>query len=182
VDLQKIKLFFVKNKDRFIKYLFITLSVVISGLIIYYRNDLSKLQAYGYLGIFLISILGNSTVIIPAPVILTTFIGGGIYNPIAVGLITALGATIGELTGYMAGYGGTATIKEDKKYKKIQHWIEKKGFLTISILAAIPNPLFDLAGIVSGVTQYPLKKFFLATLLGKSIKFIVVAFIGAIFT
>ena len=37
-------------------------SVLISGIIIYFRNDLAKLQGYGILGIFLISILGNATV------------------------------------------------------------------------------------------------------------------------
>lgn len=167
------------TKDKLIKLGFLIGSILISTVIIYFRNSFSNLQGYGYLGILLISILGNSTVIIPAPVILTAFVGGSIFNPFLVGIITAAGATIGELTGYMAGYGGQAIITKSKNYEKIQKWMKKTGFLTIFILAIIPNPLFDLAGMVSGVTKYSIFKFLLATLLGKSIKFLVFAFLGS---
>ncbi|MDP2683576.1 MAG: hypothetical protein Q8P20_00830, partial [bacterium] len=70
------------KKEKVIKYLLIIDSILISGVIIYFRNDLAKLQGYGILGILLISILGNATVVIPAPVILTAFIGGSVYNPV----------------------------------------------------------------------------------------------------
>jgi len=166
------------KKEKVIKYLLIIASILISGVIIYFRNDLAKLQGYGILGILLISILGNATVVIPAPVILTAFIGGSVYNPVLVGLVVALGATIGELTGFMAGIGGQVAITNHKHFKKVEKWMTKSGFLTIFVLATIPNPLFDLAGIFSGATNYPIKKFLLATFLGKSIKFLTVALLG----
>lgn len=166
------------KKEKVIKYLMILGSVLISGIIIYFQNDLAKLQGYGILGILLISILGNATVVIPAPVILTAFIGGSIYNPVVVGLVVALGATIGELTGFMAGIGGQVAITNHKHFQKIEKWMTKSGSLTIFVLAAIPNPLFDLAGVFAGATNYPMKKFLLATLLGKSVKFLTVALMG----
>ncbi len=174
----KLKTWFSRHKERIIKYLLIFFSVLISGVIIYFRNDLTKLQGYGVLGIFLISILGNATVVIPAPVILTAFVGGSVYNPVLIGLVVALGATIGELTGFMAGVGGQVAITDHKHFKKVEKWMTKSGFLTIFILAAIPNPLFDLAGIFSGATNYPVKKFLFATFLGKSVKFLTVALLG----
>ncbi|MEK7075719.1 MAG: VTT domain-containing protein, partial [Patescibacteria group bacterium] len=166
---------------KVIKYLMIFASVLISGTIIYFRNDLVKLQGYGILGILLISILGNATVVIPAPVILSAFIGGSVYNPILVGLVVALGATIGELTGFMAGVGGRIVITDHKHFKRIEKWMTKSGFLTIFILAAIPNPLFDLAGMCAGATNYGIKKFLLATFLGKSLKFLTIALLGSRF-
>lgn len=169
------------KKEKVIKYLLIFASIVISGIIIYFRNDLARLQSYGIFGIFLISILGNATVVIPAPVILSAFIGGSIYNPVLVGLVVALGATIGELTGFMAGFGGRVAIKDHRHFKKIEHWMGKSGFLTLLVLAAIPNPLFDLAGIFAGATNYSLKKFLLATFLGKLVKFLTIALLGARF-
>jgi uncharacterized membrane protein YdjX (TVP38/TMEM64 family) len=178
VIIPKLKSWLLKNRQRITKYLLILASVLISGLIIYFRNDLAKLQGYGILGILLISILGNATVVVPAPVILTAFIGGSVYNPILVGLVVALGATIGELTGYMAGLGGRVVITENKNFRKIEKWMTKSGFLTILILAAIPNPLFDLAGMFSGATNYSFKKFLVATFLGKSIKFLAVSLLG----
>ena len=115
--MDKLKGYIFKNKDKIIKYLLIFTSVLISGLIIYFRNDLNKLQGYGILGIFLISVLGNATVVIPAPVILSAFVGGSVYNPILVGLVVALGATIGELTGFMAGLGGRVAITDHRHFK-----------------------------------------------------------------
>ncbi|KAF8394411.1 hypothetical protein HHK36_020619 [Tetracentron sinense] len=43
------------------------------------------------------------------------------------------------------------------------------NFFTILVLASVPNPLFDLAGIMCGQFGIPFLKFFLATLIGKAI-------------
>jgi len=43
------------------------------------------------------------------------------------------------------------------------------NFFTILVLASVPNPLFDLAGIMCGQFGIPFWKFFLATLFGKAI-------------
>ncbi|KAJ0525086.1 hypothetical protein HanHA300_Chr09g0307971 [Helianthus annuus] len=43
------------------------------------------------------------------------------------------------------------------------------NFFTILILASVPNPLFDLAGIMCGQFGIPFWEFFLATLIGKAI-------------
>jgi len=43
------------------------------------------------------------------------------------------------------------------------------SFFTILVLASVPNPLFDLAGIMCGQFGVPFWKFFLATLTGKAI-------------
>lgn len=154
-------------------------AVLLSVLIIVFWDKIVKLEAYGYLGIFLISILGSATIVIPAPTILVTFVGGGIFNPVLVGLISALGATIGELTGYLAGSSGRVIINKEERLVKVEGWMRKYGLWTIFVLATIPNPLFDLAGMVSGAGRIPVWKFLLVTLLGKTIKFLTIAFIGA---
>lgn len=167
------------TKEKLYKFGLIAVSLFVSAVIVLNKDRLGELEEYGYIGIFLLSILGNATVVIPAPVVLTAFIGGGVFNPLIVGVITALGATIGELTGYMAGFGGKAFVEKNETYKKVETWINKHGFLTIFILAVIPNPLFDLAGICAGFTHYPLSRFLLATSLGKTIKFVAIALVGA---
>ena len=50
-------------------------SILISGVIIYFRNELAKLQDFGVLGIFLINLVGSATIIIPAPSLVATFVG-----------------------------------------------------------------------------------------------------------
>lgn len=155
------------------------LALVVSILIFVYRGMFVRLEGYGYLGIFLISVLGNATVVLPVPVILTAFIGGGIFNPLVVGIVTAVGAAIGELTGYLAGYGGKVVIKDNRKLEKIEGWMHKYGMVVLFILAAIPNPLFDLAGIVAGATKIPVWKFLIVVWLGKLVKFITISYLGA---
>ncbi|KAJ0982302.1 hypothetical protein J5N97_010557 [Dioscorea zingiberensis] len=57
--------------------------------------------------------------------------------------------------------------------KQLKRWLlthaQHLNFFTILILASVPNPLFDLAGIMCGQFGIPFWKFFLATLIGKAI-------------
>eukprot|EP00975_Prorocentrum_lima_P010606 2251550-Prorocentrum_lima.AAC.1 len=46
-------------------------------------------------------------------------------------------------------------------------FLERNGFWGVFVLAAIPNPAFDLCGIFCGQTNLPFWTFFIATLLGK---------------
>lgn len=56
--------------------------------------------------------------------------------------------------------------------KQIKIWFlshtQRLNFFTILVLASVPNPLFDLAGIMCGQFGVPFWKFFLATLIGKA--------------
>lgn len=60
----------------------------------------------------------------------------------------------------------------ERLFRRAKLWLFSQGhdfgFFTIVFLAAIPNPLFDLAGLTCGHFLVPLWKFFLATLVGKS--------------
>ncbi len=166
----------IKKYSHLLGFIF---ALIISVLVFVYRDKFVHLEGYGYLGIFLISVLGNATIILPVPVILTAFIGGGIFNPFFVGIVTAVGAAIGELTGYLVGYGGKVVIKNDKKLERIEGWMKKHGLWVLFILSAIPNPLFDLAGIVAGATGVPVYRYLLVVTLGKMVKFIAISYLGA---
>jgi uncharacterized membrane protein YdjX (TVP38/TMEM64 family) len=167
---------FLKRYSPLFSLLF---AIAISVLIFVFRDKFESLQSYGYLGLFLLSILGNATIVLPVPIILTAFLGGAIFNPLIVGVVVSLGATIGEMTGYLAGAGGGEIIKKDPRVKKIRKWMEKYGLLTLLVLAAIPNPLFDLAGIVAGATKIPIYKYLTVVWVGKFIKFVTISYIGA---
>jgi len=162
-----------------VRILALLVAVIISVTVFLLRDQLLALQNYGYAGIFLISVLGNATIVLPMPVILVTFLGGGLFNPLIVGVISGVGSTIGELTGYLAGFGGTIAIQKQNKFNNITKKMRKHGFLTLFVLSLIPNPFFDLAGIAAGLMHYPLPKFLAATALGKTIRYVVISFLGA---
>jgi uncharacterized membrane protein YdjX (TVP38/TMEM64 family) len=56
---------------------------------------------------------------------------------------------------------------------------EQTRLWTLFVLAVIPNPLFDLAGIVAGATKIPIYKYFIVVALGKIVKFGVFSYLGA---
>ncbi|MGA7606938.1 MAG: VTT domain-containing protein [Anaerolineales bacterium] len=151
----------------------------ISVYIFEIRDKAAKFAEYGYPGIFLISILANGTILIPAPGIAFVFAMGGVFNPLIVGLVAGAGAAIGELSGYIAGFSGQPVAEKTKIYRRIESWMRRYGMLTIFVLAMIPNPFFDLAGMAAGALKMPLYKFLIACLPGKIIKMWIFAYAGA---
>jgi len=159
----------------------LTMVFLITALIALYRERLRELAGYGYPGIFLVSLMGNATVILPAPSLAVVFGMGGVLNPLFVGLVAGVGEALGELTGYLAGYGGRAVVEDGEMYGRLERWMRRNGSATILALSAIPNPFFDLAGIAAGALRFPLEQFLLSCWVGKTIKTIAFAFVGAQF-
>jgi uncharacterized membrane protein YdjX (TVP38/TMEM64 family) len=155
-------------------------SVTITALVWVFRDQLVQLERYGYLGVFLVSILSNATVVLPAPGLAVVFAGGSVLNPLLVGLVAGIGEPIGELTGYMAGYAGSAVIEDHARFQQIASLLERHGFLTLFLLSLIPNPVFDLAGIAAGMARIPIGRFLLPCWLGKTGKAILVALLGSV--
>jgi membrane protein YqaA with SNARE-associated domain len=150
----------------------ITLGIILA------RNYIRQFAVYGYPGVFFVSLLGNATIIVPAPSYAVVFAVGGALNPIAVGVAAGLGAALGEITGYLAGIGGRTVVEERDLYRRFESWMRRGGVLAIFLLALIPNPAFDVGGIVAGTIRMPVWAFVLAAWAGKSIRFTLLAFSG----
>ncbi|MCK4368746.1 MAG: VTT domain-containing protein [Dehalococcoidales bacterium] len=152
------------------------------GIFYFYRSypeRIEALEGYGYLGVFLISLTFNATVILPAGnILLISAFGAILPSAILVGLAGGAGAAIGEITGYMVGYSGRGVVERVKLYNRLVEWLKRWGALAIFILALVPF-FFDLAGIAAGVLRFPLWKFILACWLGRTILYIVAALAGA---
>jgi len=153
--------------------------IAITVFVFSLRDKSEQIAAYGYPGIFLLSLLANATIVLPAPGLAVTFAMGAVFHPLGVALAAASGATLGELTGYMAGFSGQAVIENAEIYARLLDWTRRYGGLTIIALAAIPNPLFDLAGAAAGALRMPIGLFLLYTWIGKLIKMSLFAYGGA---
>ena len=153
---------------------------------------------FSYIAIFFISIISTSTILIPFPIYGIIFFAAGLgLNPLAVGIVSGLGMATGELTGYLVGLGGRSVIEKNRKkipkFCKFLTNLFKKSykikigkrvfsieyaFWVLIFTSAIPFPFFDIFGIMSGVGSYDIKKFYLATIIGKIIKGLMIAYSG----
>ncbi len=143
------------------------------------RDHVEDFAAYGYPGIFLVMLMANATVILPAPGVAVIFAMGAVFNPLGVAFAAGAGGAIGELTGYLAGYSGQAIVENTKIYNRILPWVKKYGAWMILVLSAFPNPFFDVAGIAAGISRIPLWQFLLACWVGQTIKMAMFAYAGA---
>ena len=166
-------------KTTILRVLALVAVVGITVLVFSIRDRVEEFAAFGYPGIFLIALLANATVFLPAPGVAVVFAMGAIFNPIFVGLAAGTGGALGELSGYLAGYSGQAVIERMDVYNRIDPWIKKYGGWAILILSAVPNPFFDIAGVAAGMSKMPMARFLFFCWLGQLIKMTLFALAGA---
>jgi membrane protein DedA with SNARE-associated domain len=141
---------------------------------------------YGYFGIFLISLLGATSVFIPIPYTVVIFTLGGLriggnwaFDPLWIAVASGIGAAIGEFSGYLIGFGGRRVIGE--KYKKKMDFLmklfKKFGPIMIFVFALTPLP-DDLLFIPLGIMRYSLLQAFIPALLGKFFSNLIIAYSG----
>ena len=141
---------------------------------------------YGYLGIFLISLIGAMSIFVPIPYPVVIFILGGVKNggvwvfdPLLIAVAAGIGSAIGEFSGYLLGVGGRKIISD--KYKKRMKFITKLfkryGSVAIFIFALTPLP-DDLLFIPLGVMRYSLLRAFIPAVLGKFFSNLIIAYSG----
>lgn len=131
------------------------------------------------MGAFLVSVLCCATVVVPVPGLIIVFTLGAVLNPLLVGLVSGVGGTLGEMTGYLLGYAGRAAIENLSLYQRMEYRMKKWGSITLFVLALIPNPIFDVAGAAAGALRFPLWKFLIYGGAGRIIKHTLFAFAGA---
>ncbi|TVU01835.1 hypothetical protein EJB05_05740 [Eragrostis curvula] len=106
-------------------------------------------------------------------------------------VLWGIGTALGELPPYFISRAARLSGSESKAVKELdsaaskedgrvastlnrtKRWLlshsQHLNFFTILILASVPNPLFDLAGIMCGQFGVPFWEFFFATMIGKAI-------------
>jgi len=165
--------------------LVIAISVVIGTL--FYQGRLADIatlenaEYYGYPFIFVVSMIWNATVLVPIPSFWTYFFFGQVFNPVLVGLVGGSVAAVGELTAYMAGRSSRVMLgkRRLKIYTRVEGWIKKWGVIMVFGFNLVPVFPFDLVGIAAGATRFRLWKFYLACMVGRSLAYGFIAFLGS---
>mgnify|MGYP001187721272 CR=1 FL=1 len=142
------------------------------------RDRFREFAQYGLLGSFVVEFIANASIALPIPGSLITAAISPFVPPILLILVASLGASLGELSGYLAGLGGKTIIEKSKWFPTVERYMQKYGGVTILVLAAIPNPIFDMAGLAAGMLRMHPLKFFLWCWGGKIINRTAVVFGG----
>ncbi len=143
---------------------------------------IGQLGTYGYVGLFAVSLISAASIILPMPGAAAVATAGALFDPvlgvpvpIMVGLVSGPAEALGECTGDGAGYTGSALFRHRPIYSRVRGWIERRGILTMFLLASFLNPLLDVAGVAAGAVQMRLWHFFVGVLAGKVLKNIYLA-------
>jgi uncharacterized membrane protein YdjX (TVP38/TMEM64 family) len=172
----------------------VTIGITYVSRLVLIRINLPLEQYAGVclLTVFLVFLVANLMLFVPLPIGMTVLITAALlWNPALVGLAAALGASLGELSGYFAGLLGRNVIMPESflcsisdKFCNVRlgQYVQRYGPLAIGILAAQPVLPFDVGGIIAGTTKMRLPRFFVALLFGKIIKYVIVAYLAGLLT
>lgn len=167
--------------SRWAALLTLAATIVISIALALNPGWVLRLGSWGYAGAFVISLVASASIILPIPGLPIAMGMGLALNPILLGIVTGVGSAIGEFSGYAAGASGRALVSDNQQthYARFERWTERYGPLAVFFVALLPIPLFDLAGIAAGAIRMPVWQFFVATALGKTIKYTIAILLAA---
>ena len=148
----------------------------------FYQGVFEVLQAYGYIGAFLISVLGSLIPFLPVPYLIPIVLMSKTLDPLLLGILAGIGGAIGKLTSYGLGRFGRRLLKEErrKKMTALGRAIGKYGALAVFLFALTPLP-DDIIYIPIGLAGFDLIKFMFANALGKIILSWIVAYGGRLY-
>lgn len=180
------------GKGKRIIPLLVLLAVIILSvsLFLHYGQDpavLARFRRYGYLGAFLVSLIGNASVFLFMGLVLPVLVSigamlyptSGFLGPVGVGLAGGTGAAIGEIAGYLIGYSGRGIIEKSERYERLVNRLGRKGALAVFVFSLFPF-VFDVVAIAAGALRIPLWQFIIACWLGRTILYVSVVILVAL--
>ena len=163
----------VHQHQKFLRVtpLLISIAFIATGLVLWTTGTFN-IETVGYTSIFFLAFIGAALVFLPVSALAAVCVAVAVdLNPFMVALVAASAEAVGELTGYLAGMGGKAIFDRNRFYLRFKNLFSRYAALSLLIGSAIPNPLFDILGVIAGSTLYPLRKFILLIFAGKLFKF-----------
>ena len=138
-------------------------------------------EAYGLLGTFLVAISESFILPIPTAAIIAPATSFG-ADPLLITVISTIGSVIGAFVGYYLGMKlGRPVAKKrfPKHMNRVEGWFKRYGAWAVFIAAFTPIP-FKVFTWAAGMMKISLKHFFLASLAGRFLQFIIAAYVGSL--
>ncbi|MFC2004606.1 VTT domain-containing protein [Chloroflexota bacterium] len=182
--------------------------VLLLAAAIYFREEVRQLYGYGYLGIFVVGVLCGISIIPAPTLVMVFFLGGilnPMYIGLVAGFGGAIGGITVYMTG--AGvetmwsrfrargqsyesqpgwrYDPVRPVESrfwsrgEALYNRLAKWVGGKGgYWTLFVTSAMPISPFYFAGLAAGSLRMGLLKFFLISWVGKTVRYMIIAYAG----
>jgi membrane protein YqaA with SNARE-associated domain len=186
---------------RLILAVVLLLGALAPGIVLLVNPDLTdRIEGFGYASVFLMNLASTATFFFPVPGLtaaaqaLIATEGDHARLPWIVGMAGGLGMAIGEITAYYAGLLGSELVRGrelpgprrfhgaiNRMVAGVNFMMKRWGMATLFVLSAIPNPLFEVAGLTAGSVRMQFRRFFVSVTAGKIVRGIGIAYYGADF-
>jgi membrane protein YqaA with SNARE-associated domain len=137
-------------------------------------------------GLILLGLADNSLIPLPGSVdVITIYLAARHREPwLYYAVMATAGALLGGYVTYrMARKGGKETLEKKfskKKIDKVYAIFERWGFAAVAIPAMLPPPVPIVPMLLAaGAMQYPTKKFLGSLAVGRGIRYVILAYLGA---
>lgn len=163
--------------------LFFGTFLVAGGLFVAYLNaDEARVEQFGLIGAFVISLTSSATVVLPAPGILIILSMAEIIDPWRLGIVTGIGGGLGGGTAYLAGALGRNAMGESSRIKQrmTDLFNSKWGPVLLFLGNLIPFAPGDAISAIAGISRFPLIAFFIYVIIASIIKMIALSWLGRI--
>lgn len=148
------------------------------------RFDISsaKFAPTAYMVVFWTTLLCNASIIVPVAMVHISVMvaAASAWDPLLVAFVASVAGTLGELTGYYAGYLEKKIVAADgiPGYTRVTKWVDKYGPWAILLVAFQPVLPVDIAGLIAGASKMSLWKFLLSCWGGKFPKYVLFCYFG----
>jgi membrane protein YqaA with SNARE-associated domain len=100
--------------------LVVVVAILVAAFLLRDQLNVAWFRTLGYAGVFLMALIGSSTILLPIPHLAFTFTMGAVLNPWLTGLSAGIGDALGEITGYIAGYAVEDVVAQKKLYVRLK--------------------------------------------------------------
>jgi membrane protein YqaA with SNARE-associated domain len=175
----------------------LSLALVPGTVLLFFPDLTDSLKGFGYASVFLMNLASTATFYFPVPGLtaaaqtLISSEGSGSDFPWLVGVLGGAGMAAGEITAYYAGYLGAELVRgrelpgPRRFHRTIErivrgvNWLMNRwGMVTLFVLSAIPNPLFEIAGLTAGSVRMQFRRFLVSVTGGKIVRGMLLAYYG----
>lgn len=129
-----------------------------------------------YLGLFAACSVANAA-LFPSVSLLLILPFASVLPLHGVAFFAALGASLGEMTGYYLGFCGRDVL-DRKVVKKVQAIFSEHEVLWVFIICILPLPVFDVIGILAGSVKMNPFRFYFSCFAGKFLKMFAVGWLA----